>query len=132
MCNLRSNIVNIVSAGIELGKEGEKLASDFLYALGWQVMAHNWRYQRTDLDIIAMDGDILVFIEVKTRRGEKWGAPELAVTIAKQKRMLHAASAYASAQNHEGEIRFDIIAICWPLSGFPTLEHYEDVFFPME
>jgi putative endonuclease len=132
MCNLRSNIVNIVSAGIELGKEGEKLASDFLHALGWHVLSRNWRYQRTDLDIIAMDGDILVFIEVKTRRGEKWGAPELAVNTAKQNRMLHAASAYASTREHEGEIRFDIIAICWPVGGSPILEHFEDVFFPME
>jgi putative endonuclease len=128
----RPNILNIVSQHLELGKQGEKMALDYLLAAGYLPLALNWRYGRAEVDIIAEKEEEWVFIEVKTRRGVKWGTPELAVHKAKQTRMLAAATAYTEERGYEGAVRFDIIAICWPEGGFPELEHYEDVFFVME
>lgn len=63
-----------------LGIEGEDFAVTFLKKLGWQILERNWRNKKAELDIIAKDGEILVFVEVKTRSTNYFGPPEWAVT----------------------------------------------------
>ena len=59
----------------QLGLYGEKLATDFLKSKGYRVIATNYRYKHAEVDIIAIAEDLLVFIEVKTRSGDKYGEP---------------------------------------------------------
>lgn len=117
-----------MSKNLELGNRGEKVAKEFLSKKGYHILETNWRFSRAEVDLIAMDGAILVFIEVKTRSTAFFGAPELAVT--KQKKMLlsDAANAYMQQIQHDWEIRFDIISII--LNDKTTsIEHFEDAFF---
>jgi putative endonuclease len=114
-----------------LGKQGEKIAKDLLHTCGYEICECNWRAGRAEIDIIARIEDTLVFVEVKTRSTARWGEPEIFVSPRKQKLMLHAAGAYMDACQYEGEIRFDIIAITITEQGQPSVNHYEDVFFPM-
>ena len=58
-----------------LGKRGEQLAVSFLEKKGYQILATNWRHRRAEIDIIAMDEDVLVFVEVKTRNNNNFGEP---------------------------------------------------------
>lgn len=112
------------------GDSGETLAKDHLLALGYRILETNWRHRRAEIDLIAMDGDILVFVEVKTRKTDYFGAPAAFVSARKEELMSDGAIAYMEAIGHDQEIRFDIIGITWPPSGAPVLEHFQDAFFP--
>ena len=113
----------------ELGKEGESLAQEFLKDKGYTILETNWRYQRAEIDLIAMQGAILVFIEVKTRSNNYLGHPAEFVTPTKEQLIADAASFYMEQINHDWEIRFDIISILISPYGF-QIEHLEDAFFP--
>ena len=114
---------------INLGIKGEELAIAFLKKKQYKILEINWRYSRAEIDIIAKDGDVLVFIEVKTRSTNLWGDPSLAVTPKKEKLLTAAASVYMENIGHEWEIRFDIISII--INGQQKeIKHFEDAFFP--
>ncbi len=117
-----------MSKNIETGNRGESMAKDFLLKKGYQILETNWRFSRAEIDIIAMNGQILVFIEVKTRSTDFFGEPELAVDEHKRRLMSDAASAYMEQINHEWEIRFDIISIVLKNTD-PEIVHFEDAFF---
>ncbi len=112
------------------GKWGESLALDYLLREGLKVVATNWRYKRAEIDIIAMENDILVFIEVKTRAYDDFGKPELMVNKRKQILIIDAAMAYMRSIGHEWEIRFDIIAILGTPESVKEMKHFRDAFFP--
>ncbi|HMQ48715.1 MAG TPA: YraN family protein [Saprospiraceae bacterium] len=114
----------------ELGKWGEKLAEEYLEQKGYRVLANNWKYQRAEIDLIAKKEDVLVFVEVKTRSNSTFGAPEEFLSPAQEVRIISAASDYMEKHPHEGEIRFDIIAIKYNSEYDFHLHHYEDAFFP--
>lgn len=118
-----------MSKNIELGNRGEAIAKHFLQSKGYTILETNWRFSRAEVDLIAMDGQILVFVEVKTRSTDIFGAPELAVTNRKQHLLVDAANVYMQQINHEWEIRFDIISIILKTKTH-HLEHFEDAFFP--
>ncbi len=115
-------------AHLELGLKGEDQALDFLIRLGYDIEATNYQKSKAEIDIIARDGNILVFIEVKTRKSQL--SPERSVTIRKQKLIVSAANAYQEDINYEGEIRFDVITFIYDDKGNFTLEHFKDAFFP--
>lgn len=112
-----------------IGDKGEAIAVDFLDRKGYQILETNWRFSRAEIDIIAFDGEILVFVEVKTRSYDYYGKPEEFVTLKKEKLMADAATVYMDKINHDWEIRFDIISILLPKNKTPIIEHFKDAFF---
>ena len=95
-----------------LGDRGEKLAQAFLRSKGYKIIETNYRRREGEIDIIAQTADCLAFIEVRTRRGGQFGAPEESITQAKQKRLEALALEYI--QSHENlppQWRIDVVAI---------------------
>ena len=96
----------------ELGVHGERIAEAFLTGAGLRVLDRNWRCREGELDIVARDGDVLVFCEVKTRRGIGYGHPVEAVTVAKQRRLRTLAQRWLAAHDeHAPELRFDVVGV---------------------
>ena len=114
----------------EVGKIGEELARRYLEEQGFRILETNWRYRRAEIDLIAMDGAVLVFVEVKTRGSDAFGKPEEFVTSHKEKLIVDAAIAYMESIGHDWELRFDIIAILYRNDNDYQLEHFPDAFFP--
>ena len=113
----------------ELGRLGETLASARLEAAGLRVVARNWRCRDGEIDLVAAGPGLLVFCEVKTRRGHGFGSPAAAVTPVKQARLRRLAAAYLAASPAPPcRIRFDVVAVTWPRGGAAVLEHLEGVF----
>jgi putative endonuclease len=113
----------------ELGDRGESLAVDELKAMGYHIRDRNWRTLEGELDIVAEDGDTIVFVEVKARTSRRFGLPEEAITKKKRQSLIKAALAYLDANLiHEANWRFDFIAIEWSWEGELTrMEHLVDV-----
>lgn len=95
----------------DAGNRGEGLASNYLIGAGYKILTNNWRYKYWEVDIIAMDGDALVFIEVKSRTNSNYGLPEDFVDVKKQNNLIQAADAYLAISGYQGEIRFDIVSV---------------------
>lgn len=115
---------------LDLGSWGESLAVSFLEKKGLQILETNWRHQRAEVDIIAMDGDILTFVEVKTRTSDYFGPPETFVTPQKEKLLVRAAHAYMEKINHQWEIRFDIVSVLSHSRKDYEIRHLMDAFWP--
>jgi putative endonuclease len=95
-----------------LGQSGEEIATKFLKKNGYKIVKRNYRSRLGEIDIIAMDGSCLVFIEVKTRSGNLFGSPADAVTVKKQRQISKAALCYLSEkQLHDDPARFDVVSI---------------------
>ncbi len=95
-----------------IAKIGEQLAVEHLKTQGYQILAENYRFQRGEIDIIAKHEERIVFVEVKTRRSLKYGVPQSAVTIQKQRQISKIALAYLQKHNLiDTSCRFDVIAI---------------------
>ena len=115
---------------LETGKTGENLAVELLRSKGYEILETNWRFRRSEVDIIAKDGLILVFVEVKTRSYDYFGRPESFVSARKKILLQDAAAAYMHQIHHTWEIRFDIIGILLPSNKQVEMKHFEDAFFP--
>jgi putative endonuclease len=95
-----------------LGREGEDLAARFLVKQGYRILERNYSTRTGEIDLIALHDGAVVFVEVKTRSNDAFGAPELAVTPRKQQRMVKAALAYIRYKKlHQVPCRFDVVAI---------------------
>ena len=114
---------------LQTGLSGEMAALDFIRNLNYQILETNWRYKHLEVDIIAMDGDTLVFIEVKTRRTADYGMPFEAVSFHKQQKLDRAANLYIAYKKYEGEIRFDIISVLMTGNTY-QIDHIPDAFWP--
>ncbi|MEX0804197.1 MAG: YraN family protein [Candidatus Binatia bacterium] len=116
------------NAKILLGKEGEQIAERYLKKKGYKLVERNYRCAVGELDLIALDRRVIVFVEVKTRTGSGFGTPLEAVEFRKQKKMIHAAQFFLNAKRlNQREARFDIVGISW--SGpLPVVEHIENAF----
>ena len=111
----------------ELGIEGEQLAKDYLKKKGWFILEMNYRYRRSEIDLIASKNDLLIFVEVKARSNTAFGLPEQFVDDKKVENILKAADHYIMEKDWKGNIRFDIISIIKNKSM--ELEHIEDAFY---
>jgi len=135
-----------------LGRFGEEVAAAHLVAAGLTIVERNWRCRDGEVDIIALDGDVLVVCEVKTRRGVGFGTPLDAVTPAKAARLRRLAlrwladhragapsagpdgiAALADASSNAEfvrytEVRFDVVSVMRPLSGAMSVEHLRGAF----
>ena len=115
---------------LNIAKIGESLAVKHLKACGCEILARNYRALRGEIDIIVRDGEFTVFVEVKTRRSLKFGLPQAAVTLQKQRQISKVALAYLQAQNLlDAPCRFDVIAIhLSPQLELLRLEQIENAF----
>ncbi len=96
----------------ELGSLGERWAAEYLAGHGYRILETNYRCRKGEVDIVARDGDCLVFVEVRTRSGPGFGTPEESVTAAKQHRLVSVALSYL--QSHRGlppDWRIDVVAV---------------------
>ena len=101
-----------MSTTIELGSLGENIAVTYLTDAGLRVLDRNWRCREGEIDLVARDGDALVFCEVKTRRGTGYGHPLEAVTRAKQIRLRTLAQRWLAAHaEHAPDLRFDVVGV---------------------
>jgi putative endonuclease len=97
---------------LPLGRRGERAAEKYLRLNGYRIVARNFRATGAEIDLVAMDGDTLVFVEVKTRRSRDAGAPEEAVDERKPTRMRRAAQVFATRYRaDDSTMRFDIVAV---------------------
>lgn len=97
---------------LPLGRVGERAAEKYLWRKGYRIVTRNYRAAGAEIDIVAMDGETLVFVEVKTRQSFAAGAPEEAVDERKQTRMRRAAEAFVRRYRADDyDMRFDIVAI---------------------
>ena len=111
----------------DFGKLGEDLAVEYLINKGYHILERNWRSGHKEIDIIALDGDTLVAVEVKTRKSNTYGEPDLAVGAMKQQMLIWAADAYVRYKDLDVDVRFDIISIVITDTG-RHIEHIEDAF----
>lgn len=115
---------------LETGKRGEELAREFLLKKGFTILESNWRFKRLEVDMIAKDGEILVFVEVKTRSYDYFGKPEAFVDKKKEKLLAQAAAAYMLQIGHEWSIRFDVVSVLMHSAENFEILHLPDAFFP--
>lgn len=112
------------------GKLAEDIATQFLNDLGYTVLERNWRFSKAEVDIIAKDKKILVFVEVKSKTYSYYGAPEESISSHKERLIIDAAGVYMEQIGHDWEIRFDIISILFDKQMNPTISHFKDAFYP--
>lgn len=111
-----------------VGQYGENVAAARLVEAGWRVLDRNWRGTRGELDIVALDGTVLVVVEVKTRRGTRFGHPAEAVTAAKLARLRRLTGEWiATHRARASGVRIDIVAVTLPRSGAAHVEHLRGV-----
>ncbi|MCU0384258.1 MAG: YraN family protein [Cyclobacteriaceae bacterium] len=109
------------------GMKAEEEAANFLRGKGYEIVERNYRHKHAEIDIIATKGNVLVFVEVKSRSSLKFGMPEDFVDDRKAKKVMEGAEAYLIEKNWQGPIRFDVIAIHAGKQN--EIEHLEDAFY---
>ena len=112
----------------DLGKWGEDLAAGYLQRKGYVILERDWKSGHRDLDIIALDGDVVVFVEVKTRRNQMFTDPVDAVGYQKIRNLQQAANHYVKYRRIDLDIRFDIITVVGTPDMEPDISHIEDAF----
>lgn len=113
----------------EVARRGEDAAAAFLERVGMSIDDRNWRCPAGEIDIVAREGDTLVFVEVKTRRSERAGTAEDAVSPTKQRQVVRVAKSYLVAHPEAPEaLRFDVVAIKVLGVDRALLRHYRDAF----
>jgi putative endonuclease len=112
---------------LTFGRRSEIQAVDYLHTLGFRIVASGYRTRDGEVDVIAWEGDILVFIEVKARQNDE--PPEDSVGLRKQQRVIRAAQHYLSKHRlQEAPIRFDILAITTRPKERPQFRLLRDAF----
>jgi len=120
--------VSVDNAKQVLGKEGERIAEQYLKRKGYKVVERNYRCAAGEVDLIVLDRRVIVFVEVKTRTGHGFGTPLEAVQPRKQRKMMQAAQFFLSQKKlHQRDARFDVVGISWPARE-PVIEHVENAF----
>ncbi len=109
------------------GQRGEAIAAQYLSQHGYTILATNWRVANAELDIVAIHGTVLAFIEVKTRRSNTTDAGFEALTPRKQARLIRSAQLYLSAHTlNEAVWRIDVISVALVTNRAPIIEHVQD------
>ena len=111
------------------GNYGEKLAGEFLKNLGYQIIKKNFQFGHGEIDIIAKDKDVLVFVEVKYRKSLEFGEPEFSINKNKQSQIKKIAGAYLAINEiKDKDCRIDVIAILHQSDEEPKINHYINAF----
>lgn len=114
----------------KIGNLGEDTANHFLISLGYLILERNWRFKKAEIDIIAKDKEVLVFVEVKAKTYTHFGQPEESITARKESLIVDAAGQYMDQIGHQWEVRFDIISIVFDQNLQPSIHHFKDAFYP--
>jgi len=109
------------------GKRGEQLAAEYLKRKGYIIVTTNWRCKHGEIDIIAQQAAVMVFVEVRTRHAGNTESAFESITPRKQRRMTASAQTYLAAHDLDNyDWRVDVIGIAIPRAGVPIIEHAED------
>lgn len=104
-----------------VGSLGESIAAERLKAMGYRVLERNVRLTQGEIDIVARDGDVLVFVEVRTRRSMEMGLPEESITERKKQKLRQLVDSYYQARSAgETQSRIDVVVVDLDSSGKPT------------
>lgn len=114
----------------DIGTIGEDAAVNYLESQGYVILDRNWRFGHLELDIVALDGDFLAFVEVKTREVNSLMSPNSAITRTKQKNLINAANGYIVKYNRHEEVRFDIISVIHYRGEVKNIELTKYAFYP--
>lgn len=112
----------------DLGRLGEDKAAEYLQAKGYKIVERNWYFHHKEVDIIAFDGDTVVFVEVRTRTSSDVLHPRDSVMPLKMRYLILAADNYVRYKKLDNRIRFDLIACISHRDGRWDIEHIEDAF----
>lgn len=113
----------------QMGRDGEALARAALRRGGYEILEERYRTPFGEIDVIARDGDTLVFVEVKARRDDHFGGGAAAVTVRKQRTITRVAQAYlARTRLHHLASRFDVVVIEWPVDAPPRAQIIRSAF----
>ncbi|HEX9235486.1 MAG TPA: YraN family protein [Actinomycetota bacterium] len=117
-----------VGSRSDLGRIGEDAAGDHYGRRGFELLARNWRCSLGELDLVLRRGRVLVFCEVKTRRGSSFGQPFEAVHCLKQRKVRALAQAFLAGRDPGCDIRFDVASVTVDRAGRATVNVFEDAF----
>ena len=107
----------------QLGHRSEELAARYLRARGYTILKANVRFPVGEIDLVARQGEVLCFVEVRSASSTEWGGPLATVTYPKQQRLIRAAQWYLKRLRAlPPQIRFDVIAITWRTDGTSSVE----------
>ena len=113
----------------EVGRRGEDVAAQYLRGLGYRIVGRRERVLRGDIDIVALDGRTVVFVEVRSRTDTAHGHPAETVGRVKQRRISELAAAYLRRHKLEDcSVRIDVVAVTFPPGEKPVVEHYQNAF----
>lgn len=112
---------------IELGILGEKISAEYLENSGYRILGRNTRIGHSDIDILAQDGETLVFVEVRTKSKTDRGMPEETLTKKKLRRMKKTAELYMAFNRYEGLARLDAVCIVIERNRTTHMEHYKGI-----
>jgi len=116
------------SGRMRTGKKGEDIACAYLKSRGYRIVERNYKCPLGELDIVARDGDAIVFVEVKSRKSEEFGDPQLAVGLEKQKKVSRISLTYLKEKHlYPCNARFDVVAIKMLPDGI-TIELIQNAF----
>lgn len=107
------------------GREGEAKAADYLRRKKYEVMGANYRCRFGELDLIAKKRELVVFVEVKLRKNDRFGAAADAVTLSKQEKLRKAAASWLASHDCDAPARFDVIEI---YTDTGRINHIENAF----
>lgn len=108
------------------GRRGEEVAAEYLHSLGWRILARNWRDRRGELDIVAVDGECLVVVEVRSRASARFGTAAESVDARKRVRLVAIGGRYVHRVGWPGPWRIDVIALDADAVGADTLHHFRN------
>lgn len=110
-----------------MGDRGEQLAAGHLAQRGWVILHRNYRVGHREIDLVARRGEVVAFVEVKTRGGLGYGHPLESITRKKRQEIQRVAAAWMERHGLTGDVyRFDAVAVLLPSGGDPVIEHVED------
>lgn len=95
-----------------VGQAAEEAAADYLEQVGYRILVRNHRSRLGELDVVALDGSCIVFVEVRAKRSARFGTAEESVSPAKQRRLVRLAGEFLGRMGLSGrECRFDVVAV---------------------
>lgn len=114
---------------IKTGTSGETAAREFLKEKGYEIVVSNYRYRKSEIDLIVKKDNWLVFVEVKTRSSAYFGYPEEFVDRAQQRSIFLGADQYMYETDWEGNVRYDIVSVMMVNGMVEEVYHIEDAFY---
>jgi len=112
----------------QIWKIGEEMAKEYLEDKGYQIIEQNYRTKYSEIDIVVKKDNILIFVEVRTKKSGDFVSPEESINQKKLKKLYWNAEAYVSAKKWQGQYRVDAVCIILDHNNMiESIEHYENI-----